>query len=169
MTSMRNRKKGLLILIVLAIVTFFILNTGCTHVPFTANTTNPDSTSIRQNEQNNSLQNYWISINPINNVTRGERIRISGSTDLPVNTELAIQVYCTECFNWHQKSRAGEFYGNTTTTSVVPGSMQVNVYSVDVNTSEYIPDEYHVSVQRLNDSRYNETHFFLLNTSDSMR
>jgi hypothetical protein len=169
MTSLQNQKKGLWALIVLALVTFFILNSGCTQVPGTVNTSKPDSAGNPQIEQHTTPGKSWITIHPISNITRGEIIRIQGLTDLPVGTKLVIQVYCTECFNWHQKSRAGEFYGNVTTTTVMPGSSQGNAYSVEVDTSAYIPDEYQVSVQMLNESTNTKTHFFVMNTSEQMR
>jgi hypothetical protein len=169
MTSLQAQTKGLKILIILALVTFFTLSSGCTQVPGTVTTGEPDSAGLPQTEQHTPPGKSWITIHPISNITRGEIIRIQGLTDLPVGTKLGIQVFCTECFNWHQKSRAGEFYGNVTTTSVVPGSSQGNAYSAEVDTSAYIPDEYQVSVQMLNEFTNNKTHFFVMNTSEQMR
>lgn len=60
-------------------------------------------------------EKYYIAVDPVGDRYIGEQFTITGSTNLPAEEELLVQVY-TSSFKPTQKSQSGEFSGATATT-----------------------------------------------------
>jgi hypothetical protein len=80
---------------------------------------------------------YWITIHPLANITSGATINITGETNLPVDTRLAVE--SVPPFRHHGKATAHILEGNITAAYVDPGNTRgVNIWGVVVNTTGYI-------------------------------
>jgi len=69
-------------------------------------------------------QGYWILINPVGDKIVGDRFSITGSTNLPGDSEILVQVYSSS-FRPTQKSHSGEFSGATGTVKASSFPMPV--------------------------------------------
>ena len=85
----------------------------------------------------------FISVDPLSDKNVGDQFTITGTTNLPAGTELAVQVYAT---SFEKKtSDTGEFSGALGTVDVVSGTGSINTWSMDVDTSVFVPMEYLVN------------------------
>lgn len=85
----------------------------------------------------------FISVDPLSDKNAGDPLTITGTTNLPAGTDLAIQVYAT---SFEEKaSDTGEFSGALGTVEVVSGTGGINTWSMDVDTSVFVPMEYLVN------------------------
>jgi hypothetical protein len=85
----------------------------------------------------------FISVDPLCDTNIGDKVTITGTTNLPAGTELAVQVYAT---SFEKKtSDTGEFSGALGTVDVVSGTGGINTWSLDVDTSVFVPMEYLVN------------------------
>ncbi|MFA6331779.1 MAG: DUF4349 domain-containing protein [Methanoregula sp.] len=71
---------------------------------------------------------YYITIDPIGDRYAGEKITITGRTNLPEGAEMLVQVYSSS-FKPTQKSQGGEFSGATGTVSVSDSGIAVAALS----------------------------------------
>ena len=85
-----------------------------------------------------AVANPVITIYPIGNHTIGDLITITGTTNVPAGTVLSISVGPSTFTNY----RPNYFMGQTT---VIPGT-GTNTWSTVVNTTEFIADQYHLTV-----------------------
>lgn len=88
----------------------------------------------------------FISIDPVSDKNVGDAFTIHGTTDLPAGTELLVQVYASSFEK--QTGDTGEFSGAIGGVDVVAGSGGINTWSMDVDTSVFVPMEYLVNVSR---------------------
>ncbi len=84
-------------------------------------------------------------INPVGDHAVGDRITISGSTNLAVGDQLTIEV-TSSSFSPTNKATSGEFSGASGVVEVVAGSGGYNRWYFDLDTSTFRPDEYAVIV-----------------------
>jgi hypothetical protein len=85
----------------------------------------------------------FISVDPLNDKNAGDAFTITGTTNLPAGTDLMIQVYATSFEK--STSDTGEFSGAVGTVRVVSGNGGTNTWSMDVDTSPFVPMEYLVN------------------------
>ena len=86
----------------------------------------------------------FISVDPLSDKTVGDKVTITGTTNLPAGTELMAQVYAT---SFEKKaSDSGEFSGAIGNIDVIAGTGSINTWSMDVDTSVFVPMEYLVNV-----------------------
>jgi inhibitor of cysteine peptidase len=67
---------------------------------------------------------YYISIDPVNNHYVGDRFTITGTTNIPADDEVLVQVYSSS-FTPTDKSQSGEFSGATGTVQAVDTSPEI--------------------------------------------
>ena len=85
----------------------------------------------------------FITVDPICDKNVGDLVTITGTTNLPAGTELMIQVFATSFER--QTSDTGEFSGAVGTVDVMSGTGGANTWSMDVDTSVFVPMEYLVN------------------------
>jgi hypothetical protein len=112
-----------------------------------------------------SPDEYWIAIHPVGNVTIGQPcqigqgLHISGSTNLPVGTELFVQVYNPKSF--HPGNREGKTYGDSFWSLLVEsGNGHYNTWNVKGTTLEFVQGEYVVEVYDRENQYNTRTHFY---------
>lgn len=78
----------------------------------------------------------FITINPISDQYMGDTFFITGTTNVPLNTPIIVEVFC-DTFHPHGKTQPGQFvYAiNSATVRDEPGN--VNTWEVVINTSGY--------------------------------
>jgi hypothetical protein len=86
----------------------------------------------------------FISVDPVSDKNTGDEFAITGTTNLPEGTNLVVQVYATS-FQEHT-SDTGEFSGAVGTVDVLAGSGGINTWSMELNTSVFVPMKYFVNV-----------------------
>ncbi len=94
----------------------------------------------------------FISVNPPGTVTRGEKLLVTGTTNLPNDTELlytVVQQSNTSVFTLDPRTgteatQAG--LARSGTIGVLPGENGTNTWSFALDTTEFIPDRYEVIV-----------------------
>jgi uncharacterized secreted protein with C-terminal beta-propeller domain len=74
---------------------------------------------------------FYITINPISDKVVGDRFTITGSTNLPADAEILVQVYSSS-FKPTQKSQSGEFSGAT-------GTIKTSSYSLLMPVATPVP------------------------------
>jgi hypothetical protein len=85
----------------------------------------------------------FISVDPVSDKNVGDAFTITGTTNLPAGTDLTVQVYAT---SFEKKaSDTGEFSGALGTVRVVSGTGGTNIWSMDVDSSVFVPMEYLVN------------------------
>lgn len=92
-----------------------------------------------------SLANPQITINSSPSHTIGERINLSGTTNLAPGNRLAVEV-TSQTFGPTPKDQSGEFSGVTDTVTVQAGPGDQNTWSFSFGTTSFIPDTYIVRV-----------------------
>jgi hypothetical protein len=94
----------------------------------------------------------FINIDQPGTIERGEKILVSGTTNLPPNTELiyfVIQQSNTSVFTVDPKTRKQDMKAGLTRSGlidVMPGENGVNRWSFALDSTEFIPDQYEVLV-----------------------
>lgn len=86
----------------------------------------------------------FISVDPVSDKNAGDVFTVTGTTNLPVGTELMVEIYAAS-FDEHA-SDTGEFSGAMGTADVTSGFGGINTWSMEVNTSVFVPMEYLVNV-----------------------
>jgi len=84
-------------------------------------------------------------INPIGDHHIGDKFTITGSTNLAVGDYLSVEIYSSS-FKPTQKEQSSQFSGSSGTVTVIPGTNRSNIWSFDVDTSAFKPDEYIIKV-----------------------
>ena len=74
---------------------------------------------------------YYISIDPVSNHYVGDRFTITGTTNIPADDEVLVQVYSSS-FTPTDKSQSGEFSGATGTVKAVDASPEIAPVSTGV-------------------------------------
>ncbi|NYT20847.1 MAG: DUF3821 domain-containing protein [Methanomicrobiales archaeon] len=108
------------------------------------------------------LVNPQISLTPPVNVTVGDRITLSGTTNLAPGNLLLIEVI-SESFGPTPKDQRGAFSGVSGTATVREGPDGVNTWSFVFDTASFIPDTYVVRVSAVTVSDALATTTFILN------
>lgn len=85
----------------------------------------------------------FITVDPVSDKNAADVFAITGTTNLPAGTELMVEVY-PKSFEEHA-SDTGEFSGAIGTADVTSGFGGVNTWSMEVNTSVFVPMEYLVN------------------------
>jgi hypothetical protein len=85
----------------------------------------------------------FISVDPLSDKTVGDKVTISGTTNLPAGTEIQVQVYAASFEKGTNDT--GEFSGAMGNVEVMSGSGGTNTWSMDVDTSVLVPMEYIVN------------------------
>jgi hypothetical protein len=91
------------------------------------------------------VENPTATINPVGDHYVGDKVTITGSTNLAVGDDLLVEIYSSS-FKPTQKAQSGEFSGSSGTVTVMPGTKGYNIWSFDVDTSTFKPDEYILKV-----------------------
>ena len=91
------------------------------------------------------VENSTATINMTGDHYVGDKFTITGSTNLAVGNDLLVEIYSSS-FKPTQKVQSGEFSGSSGTVTVMPGTHGYNVWSFDVDTSTFKPDEYIIKV-----------------------
>lgn len=84
-------------------------------------------------------------IDPIGDHAVGDRFTITGSTNLAVGDDLLVEI-TSSSFKPTSKSSPSGFSGASGMVKVVPGTKGYNLWSFDVDSSSFTPDEYLVKV-----------------------
>lgn len=102
----------------------------------------------------------WIRVDHIGDHYAGEQFKISGTTNLPVDSDFIFEMVP---FALHQSgaSPSGEYSGMSVTFKAVEGD-NVNEWSVDVDASSFKPDEYVVNIESIETTSTATTSFNLL-------
>jgi hypothetical protein len=95
--------------------------------------------SLNPISQNGS---YWIRINPVNDTTRGDQLVVTGSTSLPADIPLTVELYYwfpspTKC-SWNTYYSAP--------IRIESGSDPINTFSSQIDTTGDFPDEAIITV-----------------------
>jgi hypothetical protein len=91
------------------------------------------------------VENSNATINTTGDHYVGDKFTITGSTNLAVDNDLLVEIYSSS-FKPTQKVQSGEFSGSSGTVTVMPGTNGYNVWSFDVDTATFKPDEYVIRV-----------------------
>jgi hypothetical protein len=94
----------------------------------------------------------YISINPPGTVTHGQKLLVTGTTNLPNDTELLymvvqqsnISVFAIDPRTGTETTQAG--FTRSGIIDVLPGTGGTNTWSFALDTTEFIPDRYEVVV-----------------------
>ncbi|AGB03094.1 hypothetical protein [Methanoregula formicica] len=86
----------------------------------------------------------YISVDPVSDKNQGDKFTITGTTSLPAGKELQVEVYASS-FESHM-SDTGEFSGAVGGVDVVAGTGGINTWSMDLDTTSFVPMEYLVNV-----------------------
>lgn len=89
-----------------------------------------------------------INIDPIKTVKIGEKFTISGLTNLAVGNEILVEAVSAS-FGPTKKTSSGEFSGFSGSTEVVKGTNEWNKFSIEVDSSNFIKDEYLVTASAI--------------------
>jgi len=81
-------------------------------------------------------QSAWITINPVSDHYVGEKISITGSTNIPEGEEIWIDIGSSRIIPGRYK------YQSSGSVQVVKGVNSQNIWSYPVDTSTFKPDEY---------------------------
>lgn len=101
----------------------------------------------------------WIRIDRIGDHYVGEQFTISGTTNLPVDYNLIFEAVSSSYIPGVPNT--GEFSGMSEVVTVVKGNTN-NEWSIDVDVSTFVPDEYTVNVESVETSSTATTTFDLL-------
>jgi len=91
------------------------------------------------------VENSNATINTTGDHYVGDKVTITGLTNLAVGNDLLVEIYSSS-FQPTQKLQSGEFSGSSGTVTVMPGTNGYNVWSFDVDTATFKPDEYIIRV-----------------------
>jgi len=91
------------------------------------------------------VENSNATINTGGDHYAGDKVTITGSTNLAVGNHLLVEIYSSS-FKPTQKVQSGEYSGSSGTVTVMPGTNGYNVWSFDVDTATFKPDEYIIKV-----------------------
>lgn len=103
-------------------------------------------------------QTPYISVNPPGNVTLGEKLLVTGTTNLPNDTELlymVVQQSNISVFTIDPKTSCQDTQAGLTISGIIdvlPGTGGPNRWSFAIDTAEFIPDRYEVSVSTFEDN-----------------
>jgi trimeric autotransporter adhesin len=86
-----------------------------------------------------------VTINPIGDKQTGDTFTINGTTSLAAGDELMVEI-TSSSYMPTSKTQPSGFSGASGTVNVVAGSNGINIWSFDVDTSSFPPDEYLVKV-----------------------
>ncbi len=109
-----------------------------------------------------SLENPQITINSSASHTIGERINLSGTTNLAPGNRLLVEV-TSQTFGPTPKDQSSEFSGVTDTVTVQDGPGDQNIWSFSFDTASFIPDTYVVRVSGMTVSNAVVSTSFTLN------
>jgi hypothetical protein len=109
-----------------------------------------------------SLVNPQITINSSATHTLGERINLSGTTNLAPGNRLLVEV-TSQTFGPTPKDQSGAFSGITDTVTVQDGPGDQNTWSFSFDTTSFIPDTYVVRVSGITVSNAVASTSFTLN------
>lgn len=87
----------------------------------------------------------WIRIDGLRDHKVGENFTISGTTNLPVDEDLIFELVSTS-YPQDGESHSGEYTGVSQLIWVAEGDSN-NIWSVDIETSTFKPDEYAITVE----------------------
>jgi hypothetical protein len=91
------------------------------------------------------VSNPSVMINPIGTVQVGDTFTINGSTNLAVGNDLLVEI-SSSSFQPTSKMQPAGFSGMNGMVKVMPGTGTTNSWSYPVDTSEFTPDQYTVTV-----------------------
>jgi len=86
----------------------------------------------------------FVSVDPVSDKNAGDVFTVSGKTNLPAGTNLIVQIYATSFEN--HANDTGDFSGAMGTADVKSGIGGINTWSMELNTSVFVPMEYLVNV-----------------------
>ena len=92
----------------------------------------------------------------------GEKITITGKTNLAVNSNLMVDI-TSSTFKPTNKSEPNEFAGASISTSVYAGDDGYNRFAITVDTSTFVPDEYIVTASAIESDVSDSVTFIVLN------
>ncbi len=90
------------------------------------------------------VEESWIRIDPLENLTVGSTFTITGTTNLAPGDELLIDV-TSASFHPTEETQGYDFSGASGTITVREGTPD-NVWSFEVDASDFLPDDYIVNV-----------------------
>ena len=85
----------------------------------------------------------FVTVDPLSDKTAGDTFTITGTTNLPAGTDIMVQVYASSFEK--NTNNTGEFSGAVGTVRTVAGTGGINTWSMDVDTSVFVPMEYLVN------------------------
>lgn len=91
------------------------------------------------------IENPFIAITSIPDKNVGDKFAVTGTTNLAVGDKLQIDVISAS-FNPTQKTQSGEFSATSGMVTVAAGTGTYNVFTFNVDTSTFKPDQYLVLV-----------------------
>lgn len=94
------------------------------------------------------VEEPWIRLDTVGDKDIGETFTITGTTNLAIDNELIVEVISSS-FQPTNKTSTGEFTGASAVVKVVRGDADYNTFSMDVDTSGFLPDEYIIKVESI--------------------
>ena len=136
-----EKKFAIRVLAVLSFVLLVLLSSGClvTSGPAPTNTTISPSPSL-----NNT---YWLAVDPLPDHHPGDLINVTGTTNLPQNDELTVEVFNYEFYPGQcGPNKQCPYSSFVNTTKVFPAATGNNTFACTVNTSGFYPVKFRVRV-----------------------
>ena len=98
-----------------------------------------------------AADSYWITIDPLSDSERviGTPLLVSGLTNLPVGTLLKVEFVPVEYVDVDMAVTKEMVFARTHVQSDDYSSGQINIWQYEVNTSNFIPPAYQVTVTGL--------------------
>ena len=104
-------------------------------------------------------QSEYISVNPPGTVVRGEKLLVTGTTNLQEETELlytVVQQSNTSVFTVDPRTGSQDTQAGLTRSGIIdvlPGTGGSNKWSFAIDSTEYIPDRYDVIVSEIQENQ----------------
>jgi hypothetical protein len=101
----------------------------------------------------------YISVNPPGTIVRGEKLLVTGTTNLPEETELlytVVQQSNTSVFTIDPRTGSQNTQAGLTRSGIIdvlPGTGSSNQWSFALDTAEFIPDRYDVIVSEIQENQ----------------
>jgi PGF-CTERM protein len=106
------------------------------------------------------LEEPWINIEAVSDKYIGDTFSLTGTTNLAVDDSFLITV-TSASFKPTEKTQSGEFSGVSGSTDVVKGTGMDNIWSFEVDTNGFKPDQYIVKVECVETGTTATTTFFV--------
>lgn len=110
-------------------------------------------------------EKYFITIDPVGDKTVGDTFTITSITNLGIGRDVLVQIYHTS-FHPGKRGHNDDWGGAIGTVKVVKGYNDLNRTEFEVNTTDFIPADYIVTEETVNQTTRGHTLFNVLPRDD---